>query len=460
MKNWLPKIVFISLLFLLNITSMFSQNALDKIGLTSVTPAAATYSLRKMSTAYAGPLVRITIGSNYYDVYPDATSGLFAPTSKISAAMTTYNAAVSVATANALSTVITAGTTTATVAIWFDQSGNANNVIQATTANQPRIINLGTIETLNGMPTLRFVGASSNFMESVANVTIAGASSVNAVSSSITSSANSASIVTSKAITAKDGSSNTNAALSAAQLKIDYPSKTDGVYWIDLPTAGPTQIYCIMNSAIDGGGWMLAMKATTGTTFSYASTYWTAVNTLNPSDFTRNNADAKFDVMNYFQAKDMMALWPDIASNYGSSSTGGSINLSSSFNNWCWLQNSFYGGTRVTPINFFATSSGTNRFISDAANFAGKGTAFSGQTDVRFYGFNYEGNANAKVRWGFGWNENGGGLYPNGDQGSNDVSGGIGMGTSYGNYSAGDRINCCQNSTGINRSARVEIYIR
>jgi hypothetical protein len=28
------------------------------------------------------------------------------------------------------------------------------------------------------------------------------------------------------------------------------------------------------------------------------------------------------------------------------------------------------------------------------------------------------------------------------------------------NYSAGDQISCCQNSTGINRSARVEIYIR
>jgi len=459
MKNWFQKIVFIFIFFLLSLTSMIGQNALTTIGLTSSTPAVSSYSLRKMSSSYTGPLVRITIGSNYYDVYPD-TDGNFSKNSKISTVIATSGAAVSAASTNDLSTIITAGTTTATVATWYDQSGYANNAIQPTTANQPRIIYLGNIETLNGKPTLRFVGASSHFMESVANVSIAGASSVNAVSRSITSSANSASIVTSKAITAKDGSSSSNAAVSAFQLKTDYPSKPDGVYWIDLPTVGATQIYCIMNSAIDGGGWMLAMKATTGTTFNYASTYWTAVNTLNPTEFNRNNGDAKFDVMNYFQAKDMMALWPDIASNYGSSTTGGSINLASSFNNWCWLQNSFYGGTKVTPINFFATSSGTNRFISDAENFAGKGTAFSGQTDVRFYGFNYEGNANAKVRWGFGWNENGGGLYPNGNQGSNDVSGGIGMVTSFGNYSAGDKINCCQNTTGINRYARVEIYIR
>jgi hypothetical protein len=312
------------------------------------------------------------------------------------------------------------------------------------------------------MPTLKFSSASSNFMESVNNVAISGASSVNAVSRNITSSANSASIVTTKAVTAKDGLTAANASTSAYQIKQDFPSSPDGVYWINLPTVGAKQVYCIMNSAVDGGGWMLAMKSTTGTTFSYSSTYWTAVNTLNPNDVTRNNADAKYDVMNYFQAKDMMALWPDIASNYGSSVTGGSINLSSIYNNWCWLQNNILGGTRVTPISFFATSAGTNKFISDALTFAGKGTVFSTQTDVRFYGFNYvaNNNANFSVRWGFGWNENGGGLYPGGNQDSNDVSGGIGMGGGFGNYSAGDKINCCQNSNGINRSARVEIYIR
>jgi hypothetical protein len=441
-------------------TTVLAQNALDKIGLTSATPAASAYSLRKMSDAYAGPLARITIGTNYYDVYPDATSGLFALTSKISVAMTTYNAAISVASTNALSTIITAGTTNATVAIWYDQSGSANNVIQATTANQPRIINLGTIETLNGMPTLRFVGTSSNFMESVNNVSISGASSVNAVSKNITSSANSANIVTTKGVTAFDGLTSATASTSALQIKTDFPSSTDGVYWINLPTVGVKQVYCLMNSALDGGGWMLAMKATTGTTFSYSSTHWTTVTTLNPTDVTRNNADAKYDVMNYFQAKDMMALWPDIASNYGSSSTGGSLNLLSTYNNWCWLQNNILGGTRVAPITFFATSAGNSRMIMDAQLYPGKGTAFSGQTQVRFYGFNYVGNTNASVRWGFGWNENGAGLFPSGDQGSNDVSGGIGMSPSYSSFSAGDKINCCQNSTGINRSARVEVYIR
>jgi hypothetical protein len=448
MKNL--ETIFLFLCFPLCYTTAVGQNALNNIGLTSTTPSASAYSLRKMSSNYAGPLARITIGSNYYDVYPDTTSGLFALTSPISAAVTTYNAAVAIASVNALSTVITAGTTNATVAIWYDQSGNSNNVIQATTANQPRIINQGTIETLNGMPTLRFIGASANFMESVNNVNIAGASSVNAVSSSISSSANTASIVTTKAITAKDGSSSTNAAISAAQLKIDYPSKPDGVYWIDLPTAGPTQIYCLMNSTYSGGGWMLAMKATTGTTFSYSSTYWTGVNTLNPTDVTRNNGDAKYQVMNYFQAKDMLAIWPDILN---SGTESGSID---NLTNWTWLQNNFHNsGSTTTLISKFSgaqvayetTTSGTMTFSGYGAS------AFSNQGGFTFYGINYTTLANASVRWGFAWNNET-------NQASNDVSGGIGMGSSYGNFSAGDKINCCQINTGINRSARVEVYIR
>jgi hypothetical protein len=272
MKNWYSKIVFTFMLFSLNITSLLSQNALTTIGLTSATPASASYSLRKMSTTYSGPLARITIGTNYYDVYPDATSGLFATTSKISAAITTYNAAIAAASSNALSTIITAGTTTATVAIWYDQSGNANNVIQATTAIQPRIINQGTIETLNGMPTLRFSSASSNFMESVNNVAISGASSVNAVSRNLTSSANSASIVTTKAVTAKDGLTAATASTSAYQIKQDFPSATDGFYWIqnaNINGGTPIKIYADMTT--NGGGWTLIMKNSNTNGWTYAN---------------------------------------------------------------------------------------------------------------------------------------------------------------------------------------------
>ncbi len=257
-----------------------------------------------------------------------------------------------------------------------------------------------------------------------------------------------------------DGSSSAKAAPSAKYLQNAFGNYNDGSYWINLPYVGPTQLYCLLSSTIDGGGWMMMMKATRGTTFNYSSTYWTAINTLNPLAYNRSDGDAKFDAMNYFYSKDMMALFPDIASNYGGGN-GGSLNLLSNYNNWCWLQNNFNNGIRITPVGFFTNA---NRlYYRDANTFTGKGTAFSSQTDVRFYGYNYTSGNGSNVRWGFGWNENGGGLYPNGVEGSNDVSGGIGMSgvfTTGVNYSAGDQISCCQNGTGINRSARVEIYIR
>lgn len=255
-----------------------------------------------------------------------------------------------------------------------------------------------------------------------------------------------------------DGSTSAKAAPSAQYIKNLTGTNTDGVYWINLPTVGPTQIYCIMNSAVDGGGWMMMMKATTGSTFQYSSPYWTSVSTLNPTDNTRNNGDAKYNTMNYYAGKDLLALWPDITT------AGGSLTLTG-YGCWSWLQNNFNNGVRITPINFF--SSVNRLFFYDANNFAGKGTQFSSQTDVRFYGFNYDNSAltstyTSQTRWGFGWNENGGGLFPYGNETSPDVSGGIGVSSStrLGNYSAGDVAACCQNSTGINRSARVEIYIR
>jgi hypothetical protein len=205
-----------------------------------------------------------------------------------------------------------------------------------------------------------------------------------------------------------------------------------------------------MDSTYNGGGWMLAMKATTGTTFSYSSTYWTGVNTLNPTDVTRNNADAKYNVMNYFLAKDMMAIWPDIPN---SGTESGSID---NLTNWTWLQNNFHnsGSTSTLISKFSGAQVAYETTTSGTITFSGYGTtAFSKQGGFTFYGINYTTLANASVRWGFAWNNET-------DQNSNDVSGGIGMGTSYGNFSAGDKINCCQTATGVNRSARVEVYIR
>ena len=56
---------------------------------------------------------------------------------------------------NALSTVITTGSTNATVAIWYDQSGNGVHVLQNSNGTAS-IISSGTINTMNGQPTVKF----------------------------------------------------------------------------------------------------------------------------------------------------------------------------------------------------------------------------------------------------------------------------------------------------------------
>jgi gliding motility-associated-like protein len=132
--------------------------SLDKLGLTSSTSLGGAYSLRLLSSFYSGPLVRIAIGSSFYDVYPDASAGLaFSLSSPVSAAYSTYDAAPTGATGTTLSTII--GSNTATVAIWYDQTVVHNyNAIQGNLSAQPQIINAGTINTANGKPAIKFSG--------------------------------------------------------------------------------------------------------------------------------------------------------------------------------------------------------------------------------------------------------------------------------------------------------------
>lgn len=46
---------------------------------------------------------------------------------------------------------------------WYDQSGNANNVTQATTALQPRIVNGGVLDSANGYPAIYFQESGSGY---------------------------------------------------------------------------------------------------------------------------------------------------------------------------------------------------------------------------------------------------------------------------------------------------------
>ena len=179
MKRFLP-ILFLLFAFISN-----AQNTLDNIGLTSATPASVAYSLRQLSTTYTGPLVRVKVGASFYDVYPDASTKNFSLSSKISASISTYNAAIAGASSNALSTIIS-GSTDATVAIWYDQSGNGVHVLSSSAT--AKIITAGSILTMSGQPTINFHNSTS-YLKSSSNVNYSSQSwaTVNAVAQNVAS---------------------------------------------------------------------------------------------------------------------------------------------------------------------------------------------------------------------------------------------------------------------------------
>ena len=237
---------------------------------------------------------------------------------------------------------------------------------------------------------------------------------------------------------AADGTSAARAASSATAIKSLTGTTTNGTYWINLPTVGAQQVFCLMDNGYNNGGWHLALKSDTGTTFSWGSGYWTGNNTLNTGDINLNNSNAKFDVFNYFAGNDIMARWPDIGQG-GCDSYGGA---------WIWRDNGRIGSRSL--LSFFQNTS--NLSITAPTSFCGFNSGlWSTQDGMRWYGYNYSINSGNAMRWGFAWNNEG-------DHGSNDTEGGIG--SNRAGFSAGDRIYCCNTSTGINRNARIEIYIR
>ena len=239
---------------------------------------------------------------------------------------------------------------------------------------------------------------------------------------------------------------------SCLDIKNATGTNTNGMYTIALNVNGAiinTQVYCLMDSAMSGGGWTLTMKAPSySTAFGFNANYWTTANTLNEgnaSNVTSDPTNAKFNSFNYLSGTEMLAIFPDAGIN-GGSVTGHTYG-------WTWKQ-TIPNGPK-TPLAIF--SGPMEQFIGDADNFSGFDTRiFSRQKDIRFYGFNWYDNHQS--RWGFGWNENGGGLWPNGYKGSDDVSGGIGLG--YNSYSAGDMHFGWSTSVGLSRPMSFETYVR
>lgn len=248
---------------------------------------------------------------------------------------------------------------------------------------------------------------------------------------------------------------------SAKIVKDITGTNKDGVRYINCNGVS-TPIYCLMNDAYDGGGWMMLMKATTGSTLQYTSTHWTTTTTLNSTDTTRTNADAKYDSYNYQKVKDVLTVWPDIDPDSYTNvngKKGGSFYVK---DGWIWLLTNWNAPSttnRVTPLAGFTNprvvggvgSTFLGAGISDPRNYNGFSYgAFSSQTVGSIVHF-IAGSAGGGFRWGFIWNDTVGSY-----TGSNVVSG-IGMNGSSGldwNDGGGGAIG------GINRQARFELFGR
>ncbi len=103
----------------------------------------AAFSLRKLRTAYTGPLVRIRRSSDNseLDVYANASENL-----------------------DTAAVLAFAGSGSAFVTTWYDQSGLGNNATQTTTAAQPILVNAGSLVTMNSRPAIQANAGGTQFL--------------------------------------------------------------------------------------------------------------------------------------------------------------------------------------------------------------------------------------------------------------------------------------------------------
>jgi hypothetical protein len=135
--------------------------------LDSFSGASAAYSLRNLSSAYTGPLIRVRRSNDNVerDIY-----GTFRGDLDL-AALTSF-----------------VGANSGFVTTWYDQSGTGRNATQATAGSQPRIVNAGAVDTENGKPAIFFDGTNDQLIHTIPSPIAATPYSVHAVVSSLTQS--------------------------------------------------------------------------------------------------------------------------------------------------------------------------------------------------------------------------------------------------------------------------------
>ena len=111
--------------------------------------ASVAYSLRKLRTAYSGNAIRVRRSSDNAEQNIGFVSNVLD-------------------TASLLTFV---GANNGFVTTWYDQSGNSKNATNATAINQPRIVNLGVLDVVNGKPAVLGDGVNDTLTNNTLSLT-------------------------------------------------------------------------------------------------------------------------------------------------------------------------------------------------------------------------------------------------------------------------------------------------
>jgi hypothetical protein len=311
------------------------------------------------------------------------------------------------------------------------------------------------------------------------------------------------------------------AAGSALEIKQATGTNIDGQYWINI-SGTPTLVYCIMNSAQGGGGWMLAMRGkNSDSTFKYASSLWVNSTLTGVTSYPERwasdayrNTDAKYAPFTSMNNNQLMALFPAYTTYAGGRYSAANTNpltsigygfswaetyttTGSTIKAWTAYSNGFGGNSYNVaqpngPTEKTNDPSSTSSCIANPASLTnlflnanrcafrvvgstyavdsaspypysaiGDGLFYT-QTQIGFFGINYGAASTSTQRYrariGFGWNENGAG-----DETSNDGTAGIGLDNANATtMAAGTHNQCCQTQSGVGTSVQMafEIYVR
>lgn len=105
--------------------------------------ASAAYSLRKLSSTYSGNCIRVRRFSDNVEQNIGFVNNELDTASLLSFA----------------------GTSSVLVTTWYDQSGNSRNAVQTSAISQPKIVDVGILNLMNGKPSLKFDSYHMDFMQ-------------------------------------------------------------------------------------------------------------------------------------------------------------------------------------------------------------------------------------------------------------------------------------------------------